>query len=199
MANNTTKKKTPARKVDMSDVIIPGEDAPKIDLEKKSVAPPKKLDDSALINVRSNVFGELIFIDPVTKEKISWGQCGETLQLPLSTLRHMKNGAVKFFTNQLVLITGFADENADNFEVTDIYKALYITQYYKDVIDPSNYEDICSWSPSVIKEKVSLLSSGAKAKLVVILNTYIEKGVLDSLRAIKTFEEVLGCELKRPE
>ena len=39
----------------------------------------------------------------------------------------------------------------------------------------------------------------AKAKLVVVLNTYIEKGILDSLKAIKTFEEVLGCDLKRPD
>lgn len=199
MANNTTKKKTPAKKIDMSDVIVENEETPKIDFEKKSSTPKEKLDDSALINVRSNVFGELIFVDPVTKEKMSWNQCGETLQLPLSTLRHMKNGAVKFFTNQLILITGFADENAEKYEVADIYKALYITQYYKEILDPANYEDICSWTPSVIKEKVSMLSSGAKAKLVVVLNTYIEKGVLDSLKAIKTFEEVLGCELKRPE
>lgn len=199
MANNTTKKKTPAKKIDMSDVIVENEETPKIDFEKKSPTPKERLDDSALINVRSNVFGELIFVDPVTKEKMSWNQCGETLQLPLSTLRHMKNGAVKFFTNQLILITGFADENAEKYEVADIYKALYITQYYKEILDPANYEDICSWTPSVIKEKVSMLPSGAKAKLVVVLNTYIEKGVLDSLKAIKTFEEVLGCELKRPE
>lgn len=44
-----------------------------------------------------------------------------------------------------------------------------------------------------------MLSKGAKGKLVVALNTYIEKGVLDSLKAIKTFEEVLGCDLARPE
>ena len=119
--------------------------------------------------------------------------------MPLSTLRHMKNGAVKFFTNQLVLITGFADENAEKFEVADIYKALYISQYYKEILDPANYDDICNWKPAEIKEKVSVLSGGAKAKLVVVLNTYIEKGILDPLKAIKTFEEVLGCDLKRPD
>ena len=197
MANNAKKKPT-TPKVDMSDVIVPCEDASEIDLTK-TTAGTVRIDDTALINVRSNVFGELIFVDPVTKEKISWYQCGEILQMPLSTLRHMKNGAVKFFTNQLVLITGFADENAEKYEVADIYKALYISQYYKEILDPANYDDICNWKPSEIKEKVSVLSSGAKAKLVVVLNTYIEKGILDSLKAIKTFEEVLGCDLKRPD
>lgn len=194
----TTKKKTTTPKVDMSDVIVPCEETTELDLTK-TTAGTVRIDDTALINVRSNVFGELIFVDRVTKEKISWHQCGEVLQMPLSTLRHMKNGAVKFFTNQLVLITGFADENAEKFEVADIYKALYISQYYKEILDPTNYDDICNWKPAEIKEKVSVLSGGAKAKLVVVLNTYIEKGILDSLKAIKTFEEVLGCDLKRPE
>ena len=39
----------------------------------------------------------------------------------------------------------------------------------------------------------------AKVNLAVALNTYIEKGILDSLKRIKAFEEALGCELKMPE
>lgn len=193
----TTKKKT-ATKADIADVLIASESNEKVDLSKASPV-PVKLDDSALINVKSNVLGELFFIDPVTKEEVSWPQCGAVQQLPLSTLRHMKNGAVKFFTNQLVVITGFADENAELHEPADIYKALYITQYYKDYLDPSDYEDICSWDAETIRRKVSLMTKPVRQKLIVALNTYIEKGVLDSLRAIKTFEEVLECELARPE
>lgn len=157
------------------------------------------IDDSSMINVKSNVFGELFFIDPVTKEEISWGQCGAVQTLPMSTLRHMKNGASKFFSDQLVYIIGFADENADKYEVADIYKALYITQYYKNFFDPSDYSEICSWTSEQIKEKVSLMPKAVRQKMIVALNTYIEKGILDSLRAIKTFEEALGCELVRPE
>lgn len=194
----TTKKKPTVREVDMTDVMAVADEPTTIDLTKTS-AGTVRIDDTALINVKSNVFGELIFVDPVTKAKVRWVQCGEVLQLPLAMLRNMKNGAIKFFTNQLVIITGFADGNAERYEVADIYKALYISQYYKDVLDPTDYGDICSWSPAVIKQKVPMLSKGAKGKLVVALNTYIEKGVLDSLKAIKTFEEVLGCDLARPE
>lgn len=194
----TTKKKPTVKEVDMSDVMAVADEPTTIDLTKTS-AGAVRIDDTALINVKSNVFGELIFVDPVTKAKVRWVQCGEVLQLPLAMLRNMKNGAMKFFTNQLVIITGFADENAEKYEVADIYKALYISQYYKDILDPTDYGDICSWSPTVIKQKVPMLSKGAKGKLVVALNTYIEKGILDSLKAIKTFEEVLGCDLARPE
>ena len=194
----TTKKKPTNKEVDMSDVMAVADEPTTIDLQKTTPG-AVRLDDTALINVKSTVFGELIFVDPVTKAKVRWVQCGEVLQLPLAMLRNMKNGAVKFFTNQLVIITGFADENAEKYEVADIYKALYISQYYKDILDPTNYDDICSWTPAVIKQKVPMLSKGAKGKLVVALNTYIEKGVLDSLKAIKTFEEVLGCDLARPE
>ena len=147
----TTKKKPTAKEVDMSDVMAVADEPATIDLKKTS-AGVVRIEDTALINVKSNVFGELIFVDPVTKAKVKWSQCGEPLQLPLAMLRNMKNGAVKFFTNQLVIITGFADENAEKYEVADIYKALYITQYYKDILDPTNYDEICSWTPAEIKQ-----------------------------------------------
>ena len=202
MSNTTTTKRKPSataeQKQALAEVIVPNEDIAPINM-KKVTPGAVRIDDSALINVKSNVIGELYFTDPVTRETIKWARCGEILQIPLATLRHMKNGAVKFFTNQLVIITGFADENAEKYEPADIYKALYITQYYNDIIDPSDYESICGWTPDEIRQKVPMLSAGSKGKLVVALNTYVEKGILDSLKAIKTFEEVLGCDLKRPE
>jgi hypothetical protein len=194
----TTSKKSVSKDVDLSDVIVVSDEPLDIDFSK-ATAGSVRLDDGALINVKNNILGELIFVDPVTKEEMRWPRCGEVLQIPLGTLRHMKTGAIKFFSNQLVVITGFADENAEKYAVEDIYKALYITQYYKDIIDPSNYNDICQWTPDEIRDKIPMLTAGAKGKLVVALNTYITKGILDSLRAIKTFEEVLGCDLKRPD
>lgn len=196
MASKT--KKTTSVAVDMSDVMVETDEQVAIDVTKTSTG-AVRIDDTALINVRSNVFGELIFVDPVTKEIITWPQCGEVLPISMSTLRHMKTGASKFFSNQLVVLTGFADENAEKYEIADVYKALYISQYYKDIIDPANYEEICNWKPAEIKSKISMMSKGSRAKLMVALNTYIEKGILDSLKAIKTFEEALGCELMRPE
>jgi hypothetical protein len=44
-----------------------------------------------------------------------------------------------------------------------------------------------------------MMSAEAKVNLAVALNTYIEKGILDSLKRIKAFEEVLGCDLRVAE
>lgn len=190
-------KKKQVETIDMSDVMTPSETI-KLDLNKTTNG-NVKIDDSAMINVKSNVFGELVYLDNVTKEEVHWAQCGDIQTLSMGMLRHMKASSLKFFSEQLVIITGFADENADKYETADIYKTLFITQYYKNFIDPTDYAEVCSWSPAQIKEKLPMVSKATKANIIVALNTYIEKGVLDSLKAIKTFEEVLGCELREPD
>lgn len=195
----TTKKKT-SPTVDLSDVIVPTSSMPAGSIsnttkgKKRDVIP-----DSALINVKSNVFGKLIFVSKKTGERIVWEQCGDVQQVTMNTLRTIKTEAVAFYRDQWIVIVGFADENADIFDPADIYQQLFVSQYYKELIDPSDYEAICSMKPSEIAEKIPLLSEGAKANLVVALNTYIEKGVLDSIKAIKAYEEALGCDLRDPD
>ena len=71
----TTKKKPTTKEVDMSDVMAVADEPATIDLSKTS-AGTVRIEDTALINVKSNVFGELIFVDPVTKAKYRWMQCG---------------------------------------------------------------------------------------------------------------------------
>jgi hypothetical protein len=76
---------------------------------------------------------------------------------------------------------------------------LMVSQYYKNVVDPDDFNRIFSMKPSEIKETVSMMSADAKLNLLVAVNTAIEDGDLDSLKKIKVFEEVLGRELSRPE
>ena len=157
---------------------------------------PKTIPDNAIINVRSNVYGTLVFTSQKTGERIVWENEGEVQQMSLNTLRTMKAEGLKFFVNQWIIPVGFADENADLFTVQDIFKALYVEQYYSNLIQPSNFEEICSWTPDEIKEKVKYMNDGAKFNLAVALHEYIEKGVLDSVKSIKAFEEALGCEFR---
>lgn len=192
----TKKKMTASDK--LNDVIVNEGACDKLDLSK-TTSGQVKIDDSAVINVKSNVFGELNYIDKRTQEEVTWPRCGSVQPMTFASLRSMKANSVAFYENQWVIIVGFADENADKYTTADIYKALFITQYYKDLIEPSDYEAVCSWDPEEIRQRVSLMSEEAKVNLAVALNIYIEKGILDSLKRIKTFEEVLGCELKMPE
>ena len=194
MANTSVKKKTKsdAQEV-LSDVIdfsAPGE----VDMTKTSDG-SVVIDDYAIVNVKSNVFGLLIYIDKKTGEEIKWQSCGEVLPVSFSTLRNMRARSIDFFKNQWVLPIGFADENGEKYTAADIYKALFITQYYKEFVNPSNYEEICSWTPDEIKKRVPLMSTEAKENLAVALNLYIKREILDSRKCIKAFEEALGCEL----
>lgn len=190
----TTKTKKTINPTDISDVITPSEET--VNIQETTAANNAIIPDSALINVKSNVFGKLIFNSKRNGERIVWQQCGDVQQLTLATLRNIKTESINFFKEQWILILGFADENAQKFLPGDIYKQLYVAQYYAHVFDPANYEVICSWSPNEIHEKISLMSEGAKENLVVALNTYIEKGILDSVKAIKAFEKELGCDLR---
>lgn len=193
----TTRRKT-TKSADLSDVVNT-DTICKIDVNDTSENATETIPDNALINVKSNMFGKLIFHSKKTGERIEWAKCGDVQQVTLSTLRAMKLEKLAFFSDQWVIIIGFADDNAHKYKVADIYQQLYIAQYYKNLVDPSDFEAICAMTPAAIKSQIPLMSDGAKANLVVALNTYIEKGVLDSLRAIKAFEEVLGCELRKPD
>ena len=200
MATNkttTTRKKNVVPEA-LADVIVSEGSCEKLDLTNVTDG-QIRLDDSVTVNVKSNVFGKLTYVDKKTQDTVVWNHCGESNPMTIGMLRSMKATQISFFKNQWVVITGFADDTENSYTTADIYKALMIVQYYKDLIDPSDYEAVCSWSPEDIKKKVSMMSAEAKANLAVALNTYIEKGILDSLKRIKAFEEVLGCELKIPE
>ena len=198
MATTKTATKKKIAPVDLSDVMDTSCNE-EVDLNKVSAHDAADIPDSARINVKSNVFGTLYFESKRMGETIEWGRCGEVQTTTLAVLRNMKMEAPRFFKDQWVIIVGFADSNREKFEVADIYQALFITQYYKNVVDPSNYAEICAWSPDEIAERVPLMSEGARANLAVALNTYIEKGVLDSVRAIQAFEKALDYSLWKKE
>lgn len=193
MAN--TKKKTNTAALEE---FIVGEPVTRLNLDDVSEG-SVRIDDGALINVKSNVFGKLIYVDRRTREETIWPACGTIQQMTYESLRSMKASSVDFYKNQWIVITGFADENADKYTTADIYKSLMVANYYKNLIDPSDYESVCSWDKEEIAEKVSLMSRESKTNLAVALNTYIQTGILDSLGKIKAFEKALGCSLMSVE
>jgi hypothetical protein len=94
---------------------------------------------------------------------------------------------------------GVEDEGYEDVTPDDICKSLMVSQYYKNVLDPDNFNQIFTWPESKLKERVAMMGSGAKLNLMVAANTAIKEGRLDSLKRIKVLEELLGCELDRPE
>ena len=196
MATNIRKKAIDGEA--LKDIIITDGGKEKIDIEETS-SKEVAINDSAIINVKSNVFGSLIYIDKKSQEEIRWSTCGEIQQLSMRMLRDMKANSIAFFKNQWIIIIGFADDNSSKYTVGDIYKSLFVSQYYKELIEPSDFKKICSWDEEEIAQKVALMSEGARVNLAIALNEYIQKGILDSIKRIKAFEKALGCELKIPE
>ena len=160
---------------------------------------PVKLDDQLLVNVKSNTFGTLFYRNPRTGDAIEWSHFGDVQQLTMGDLRAMKGTQRAFYENQWIYIMNIEDAGYEDVTADDICKALMVTQYYKNILDPDNFSQVFSWPEEKIRERVSMMSPGAKMNLVVAANTAITNGALDSLKKIKTLEDVLGCELDRPE
>ncbi len=162
----------------------------------KTINKPVKIDDGVSIKVKSNFYGKLYFRNPRSGDEFNWSQNGDIQFLTMFDLKTMKAQASGFFKNQWVTILGVSDDSDCKATPADICKALAIDIYYKNFIDPTNFDVVCSWSEAEIAEKISLLSDGAKTNLIVALNSFIENGTLDSRRKIKAFEKALDCELK---
>lgn len=159
------------------------------------VTEPVKLDDTLRVIVQSNVHGGLIFINQRTGDKTEWDHFGEKQTLTMGDLRSMKGSQRAFFENNWIFVDGIDEAGYEDVTPEDVYKALMVTQYYKDTLTPDNFGAFFRMDAREIKEKIRHMSSAAKTNLIVAANDGIRSGTLDSLRAIHAIEEALGCEL----
>lgn len=200
MSDNPKKTKVPT--VEPQDTGIVEESAAKAAEEPKQPAKRKeriKLDDSALIVVKSNTFGRLIYINKRTGDKTVWSHHGEEQTVTMADLRAMKGTQNNFFADNMIIVVGCEDDRYGDVEPSDIYDALLVTKYYKSFIDPDKFGTLFKMSEAEIRQRVAQLSKNAKLNLVVALNGAISSGALDSLKKIRLFEELLGCELADPK
>lgn len=177
------------------------EAAPKAEQAPAKTEPAEKprLDDSALIRVKSNTFGKLIYINKRTGDRTEWSGFGDEQLVTMADLRAMKGTQNAFFSDNMIVITGCQDPRYSDVSPADIYDALLVSKYYKNILDPDRFDTIFSMSESEIRERVGYLTSNARLNLVVALNRAVASGQLDSLRKIRLFEELLGCELAKPQ
>lgn len=155
-----------------------------------------KLDDSVLVTVKSNCYGELIYINHKTGDKTVWDNFGDTQDVTMGDLRSMKGAQRAFYENNWIYIVSVADEGYEDVTPESVYKTLGVTQYYKDILSLENVNSVFNWKPDDIKSKIPMMSSGLKTSIVVAANELIEQGVLESMSKVKALEEALGCKLK---
>lgn len=146
--------------------------------------------------VRSNCYGELIYVSKKTGFTTSWENYGIPQPLTLEELMTMRNTQINFFKRNLIIIEGFQDpEYNETYSVEEILAYLQVTQYYTKLLCPNNLDDVFKMTPEKIEECVPRMSSGVKNSILVKANELIEKGEIDSIKMVRSLEKALGCEL----
>ena len=160
-----------------------------------------KLADDVLITVKSNIFGNLIYINHKTGDETRWESFGEVQPLSVGDLRAMKAKQLAFFKENWITIDGIeeADEEYQDVETEDIYNALQITKYYSDYLCPDNINEIFNWSVTDIKKKVPRMTKSVQESVLIRANELIKDGILDSISKVKALEEALDCDLATHE
>lgn len=146
--------------------------------------------------VRSNCYGELIYVSKKTGLTTSWENYGVPQPLTLEELVTMRNTQINFFKRNLIIIEGFQDpEYNETYSVEEILAYLQVTQYYTSSLCPSNLDDVFKMTPDKIEECVPRMSSGVKNSILVKANELIQSGEIDSIKMVRSLEKALGCEL----
>lgn len=156
-----------------------------------------KIGDDVILSVKSNVAGELIYINHKTGDETHWTEYGDVQTLKAGDIRAMKAKQPKFLTDNWIAVEGIedADDNYDDVDVFAILEALGILQYYRDNFYPQNINEVFNWKEEEMRNKIPSMPKTIKDTLIISANELISNGILDSMRKIKTLEEILGCEL----
>lgn len=199
MANKKTSAKADTMAADAAVQECSGENAQ----AAVASAPKKKerirFDDSTLVRVKSNTFGKLVYINKRTGDRTVWAHFGDEQAVTMADLRAMKGAQNSFFSDNMIVILGCEDDRYEDAAPSDLYDALLVSKYYKDFLDPDRFGTLFQMSEAEIRERVSQLSANGRLNLIVALNNAINGGALDSLRKIRLFEELLGCDLAAPQ
>lgn len=195
MANTTKKTATKEPCEIQQEMTAPAEtetkEAPARAVKSKTI----KLDDALRVVVQSNVHGGLIFINRRTGDKTEWDNFGDKQTLTMGDLRSMKGSQRAFFENNWIFVDSIDEEGYEDVTPEDVYKALLVTQYYKESLTPDNFGALFRMKPEEIKTRARRLSEDGRTNLIVAANDAIRNGTLDSLRSIRAIEEALNCEL----
>ena len=145
---------------------------------------------NAIIPVMSGVHGILTYSSKKTfGYTVDWDDYGAVEYVEYGELLSMRNTQRSFFEKNWIFI-----QDTDEYSATDIYAALAVEKYYKNIIVGEDLDSLFSMTPDEIKETISTLSDGVKQNIASIAKSKIESGKLDSINRIKALEESIGLD-----
>lgn len=135
-----------------------------------------------LVEVRNATQGKLIIYDSDGFANI-FENFGYSLELEYKELLRLKKQSINMFRQNYIEINPV------------VAKALGVDKFYQNTLFIDDFDDIFNLNDEELKAKVSTLNDSTKRSIGLRAITLIENGQLDSLKKIKTLEEILGYKL----
>lgn len=153
------------------------------------------LNDQVRVQVRSNRYGGLIFINSRTNEKTEWNHINDIQDLTVADIRDMRSTARSFFSEPWVCIGDIVTPGYEDVTHDELLAALGLTRYYSDTVTPEYLSDVIEWTLEQINENVPSMKDGVKENLAVAVGDAVRNGELNALDRIRAWEQVLNCSL----
>lgn len=129
--------------------------------ESKTKVKPK-IDRDELIEVMNFTTGEVIHINPRTKEEYIWSDYGDIKLLPFSELIEMKSRYPKFLKQPWLLIMN--NEVIEHFGLTEFYKTLVMPEEL-DAFYKMGDEEMVKFIHNTTKDMRSLIVTQTRQKI----------------------------------
>lgn len=162
-------------------------------VERKDYSKKAKIPKDYDIPVKSNVQGKLTYTSKKTGYTEEWDEIGMVVFLEYDELVSMRNAHKKFYEDNWILI-----EDTDDYTAEEIYYALNVDKYYKNIAIFETLDDVFSLSVSDIEKIVPTLSVGYKRNIASrAMQLIVDNDVrMDSTAKIKALEKALGINLR---
>lgn len=144
----------------------------------------KAIPMDALVMVRSNVNGKLVYVSKKTNGyKEIWSSLGEEIPMEMAELYSMKNSNRSFFTENWIEVDPI------------VLRDLQMEHYYKDAISIEDLDTIFELQGEELERKIDSMKENIRNAFVLDAIKRIEEGTLTNIRTISTIEKKLNCEL----
>lgn len=177
---NTPKKTPPKKKAEPK----AKQNVDKLVENTTKAAARKEREMNEMISVVSIVKGGLTYQSKAqVGYTVEWGEFLEENWMEYKELITMRNTQKAFFENPWIICEW------------DVLEDLRVAQYYKNIIDLSNLDEIFKKRPEQLKETLEKVPTGIRALIVDRAYELIKNKELDSMNVIEVIEEVCNVDL----
>lgn len=162
-------------------------------VERKDYSKKAKIPKDYDIPVKSNVQGKLTYTSKKTGYTEEWDEIGMVVFLEYDELVSMRNAHKKFYEDNWILI-----EDTEDYTAEEIYYALNVDKYYKNIAIFETLDDVFNLGVSDIEQIVPTLSAGYKRSIASrAMQLIVDNDErMDSTAKIKALEKALGINLR---